>query len=133
MSEPAAGPFSNQYIIVRDTVPKDKKKSRKVDFQNEIVDGNSSIFARYNAETLNQLDPDVFLRHSEIADTYHIRLDFLRDFWNCLRLLSKEDHCDYIEELEKDSSRLNIAKLAHRNFHQACWQQSDMKDIAYDL
>jgi hypothetical protein len=80
VSESASGPFSNQYIIVRDTVPKDKKKSRKVDFQNEIVDGNSSILARYNAETLNQLDPDVFLRHSEIADTYHIRLDFLRDF-----------------------------------------------------
>lgn len=133
MSVVAASLFSNQYIIVRDTVPKDKKKSKKVENKNEIVDGNSSFLARYNAETLNQLDPEVFLRHSEIADTYHIRLDFLRDFKNCLRLLSKEDHSDYTEELEKDSSRINIAKLAHRHFHQACWQQSGKKDMVYDL
>ena len=130
----AASPFNNQYIIVRDTMRKDKKKSKKADSnKNEIVDGNSSFLARYNAETLSQLDPEVFLRHSEIADTYHVRLDFLRDFKNCLRLLSKEDHCDYIEELERDISRMNIAKLAHRNFHQACWQQSSKKDMAHEL
>jgi len=76
--------------------------------------------ARYHAESLNQLDPETFLRHSEIPDKFHIRLDFLRDFKNCLGLLSKQDHCEYSEELEKDSSRMVIAKLATREFHQQC-------------
>jgi hypothetical protein len=99
------------------------------------VDGSQTFLNRYHAETLNQLDPETFLRHSEISDTYHIRLDFLRDFKNCLRLLSKEDHCDFIEELEKDSSRMVIAKLANRVFHQESWtsKKDDKKDKTVDL
>jgi hypothetical protein len=73
--------------------------------------------ARYERETLNSLDPEIFLRHSEIPDLMHIRIDFLRDFKNCLALLSKEDHCEFTEALEKDSSRMDIAKLATREFH----------------
>jgi hypothetical protein len=35
-------------------MPKDKKKSKKADSsKNEIVDGNTSFLARYNAETLS--------------------------------------------------------------------------------
>jgi len=43
----------------------------------------------------------------------------LRDFKNCLGLLSKEDHSNFIEELEKDETRMELAKLATREFHQA--------------
>jgi hypothetical protein len=77
---------------------------------------------RHHSETLQQLDPEVFMRHSEISDTYHIRLDFLRDFKNCLKLLSKEEYCEFVEELEKDTTRMEIAKLAHREFHQSLQQ-----------
>ena len=59
------------------------------------------------------------MRHSEIPDKLHIKLDFIRDFKNCLKLLSDEDYADYVEELEKDHTRMTIAKLATRNFHQA--------------
>ena len=78
------------------------------------------------------MDPEIFLRHSEISDTYHIRLDFLRDFKNCLKLLNREDHSDFTEELEKDSYRLEIAKLAHRVFHQECWKD-DKQEKVIDL
>lgn len=104
---------------MKDSLVQPKNLKRKKDVKNEIVDGHHSFLARYQAELLNQLDPETFLRHSEISDTLHIRLDFLRDFKNCLSLLSKEDHCDFTEELEKDSSRMVIAKLATREFHQA--------------
>ncbi len=82
-----------------------------------LIDGQTSFLARYQAESLNEFDPDTFLRHSEIPDSYFIRLDFLRDFNNCLKLLSQQDHAEYIEELEKDSTRMVIAKLATKSFH----------------
>ena len=70
------------------------------------------------SESLQQLDPEVFLRHSEIPDTLHLRLDFLRDFRNCLSLLSKEKHAEFVNELEKDTSFMDLAKFATRELHQ---------------
>jgi hypothetical protein len=67
---------------------------------------------------LNELDPDLFLRHSEIPDTMHIRLDFLRDFKNCLNLLSSQMYSEFINELDADSQYMDIAKFATREFHQ---------------
>jgi hypothetical protein len=46
-----------------------------------------------------------------------IRLDFLRDFKNNLELLSIEDQADFTEALERDSTRMDVAKLATREFH----------------
>ena len=97
-----------------------KKTAKKKDPQDKnvvLIDGQTSFLARYQAESVNEFDPDAFLRHSEIPDTYYIRLDFLRDFNNCLKLLSSQDHAEYIEELEKDSTRMTIAKLATKGFH----------------
>ena len=54
-----------------------------------------------------------------------MRLDFLRDFKNCLELLSLEDHVDFTEAIESDSTRTEIMKLATREFH----QKGDVRDL----
>lgn len=119
-AQEGAGVFSNQYIIVKDNLVKktSKKKDTPQDKSVVLIDGQTSFLARYQAESLNEFDPETFLRHSEISDSFFIRLEFLRDFNNCLKLLSKQDHAEFKEELEKDSTRMLIAKLATRNFHQ---------------
>ena len=91
----------------------------------KIVDGTTSYLAKQQLETLNDLDQETFLRHSEIQDTVYLRLDFLRDFKNCLELLSLEDHVDFTEAIESDSTRTEIMKLATREFH----QKGDVRDL----
>jgi hypothetical protein len=66
-----SGIFSNQYIIVQDRLlvakPGTKVSKSKGDpSEVKIVDGVSSFLARYQDETLNDLDQETFLRHSEI-------------------------------------------------------------------
>ena len=87
-------------MIVKDQLVEDKKKKQPL--RHDLVDGQQSFLARYHSELLTEMDPDCFLRHSEIPDLLTIRLDFIRDFKNCLKLLSSEDHADFVEELEKD-------------------------------
>ena len=60
----------------------------------------------------------MFLRHSEIPDTLHLRIDFLRDFRNCLGLLSSEKHAEFVNELERDTTFMDLAKFATRELHQ---------------
>ena len=63
------------------------------------------------------MDQSVFLRHGDIDDVdFKIRLDFLRDFKNKLGLLSQDDEIVFREQLERDSTRQVIAKLATRSF-----------------
>ena len=60
----------------------------------------------------------MFMRHGDIEDIdFKIRLDFLRDFKNKLSLLSCEDEVVFREQLERDSTRQVIAKLATQKFH----------------
>lgn len=57
------------------------------------------------------------MRHSEIQDVVYLRLDYLRDFKNCLKLLSNQDHVEFTEAIERDSTRTEIMKLATKEFH----------------
>ena len=58
------------------------------------------------------------MRHGDIDDiNVRVKLEFIRDFKNKLRLLSEEDECVYVDQLERDSSRVKIAKLATKNFY----------------
>lgn len=43
---------------------------------------------------------------------FGIKLDFIRDFRNVLGLLSADDSIEYMEQLERDTTRQAIAKLA---------------------
>ena len=54
------------------------------------------------------------MRHSEIPDTMYIKLDFLRDYKNCLKLISKVDHLEYVDLLESDPTRFS-ARLATKS------------------
>ena len=92
MSE-GSGLFSNQYIVVQDRLIMGKSGGKTAKQNSEpgeikIVDGTTSFLAKQQLETLNDLDQETFLRHSEIQDTVYLRLDYLRDFKNCLKLLS---------------------------------------------
>ena len=65
--------------------------------------------------TVNQLDNVSFLRHGDIDDqVFKVKLDFIRDFRNVLGLLSMEDSIEFMEQLERDSTRQILAKLPTR-------------------
>lgn len=116
--------------MVKDNLINDPKNRN---LKHDLVDGNQSFLARYKSELLNELDQETYLRHSEIPDKLHIRLDFIRDFKNCLKLLSDQDYADYVEELEKDATRTNIAKLATCQFHQLNFDSEKSKGRIKDL
>ena len=62
---------------------------------------------------MNQLDNVSFLRHGDIDEqTFRVKLDFIRDFRNVLGLLPTEDSILFMESLERDTTRQQIAKLA---------------------
>ena len=83
----------------------------------KLINGDDSYYSKLQNETVQSLDQSVFLRHSDIDDVdFKIRLDFLRDFKNKLGLLSKHDEIVFREQLERDSTRQVIAKLATRSF-----------------
>ena len=57
-------------------------------------------------ESVSSLDQTIFMRHGDIDDVeLKVRLDFIRDFRNLLKLLSKEDEVVFIEQLERDKTR----------------------------
>ena len=83
----------------------------------KLINGDDSYYSKLQNETVQSLDQSVFLRHSDIDDVdFKIRLDFLRDFKNKLGLLNKHDEIVFREQLERDSTRQVIAKLATRAF-----------------
>ena len=88
-----------------------------------LVDGDRSAMAQLYHDSLQIQDPDVFLRHSEISDSMTLRLGFLRDFRNCLRLLTPDMYAEFVDELDKDTSYMRIAKFATREMHQESTQE----------
>lgn len=65
------GSFSNQYIIVQDRLIAGKAGTKTAKQNSEaaeikIVDGTTTFLAKQQLETLNDLDQETFLRHSEI-------------------------------------------------------------------
>ena len=134
--------LNNQYLIVQDFKDDrkgDKQRRRNAANQNvydwtnmnsspllgpeettdkeRLIDGEDTYYSRMHNETLDSLDSTTFLRHGDIADIdFKVQLNFLRDFRNCLQLLSTEDEVCYIEQLERDTTRQKIAKLATHNF-----------------
>ena len=47
-----------------------------------------------------------------------LRLDFLRDFRNCLKLLTPDMYAEFVDELDKDTTYMRLAKFATREMHQ---------------
>jgi len=45
-----------------------------------------------------------------------MKIEFLRDFKNCLQLLSDQKQAEFVDSLERDTTRMQIAKVATRNF-----------------
>ena len=63
------------------------------------------------------MDNSVFMRHGDIDEVdFKVRIDFLRDFKNKLGLLTEEDEVTFREQLERDTNRQTIAKLATSKF-----------------
>ncbi len=90
-------------------LPQDKNKLP----DERLINGDDSYYSKMQNDTLSTLDSSMFMRHGDIEDIdFKIRLDFLRDFKNKLSLLSREDEVVYREQLERDSTRQIIAKLA---------------------
>ena len=81
--------FYNQHIIIKDCTP-----------------DTSEI------KTVNRMDPSVFLRHSDITDTMTVKIDFVRDIRNHLKLLSADEHQEYYHNIN-----ISKLKLASREFH----------------
>ena len=92
------------------------------------LDGDETYFSRMQSQTVNQLDNVSFLRHGDIDEqTFRIKLDFVRDFRNVLNLLSVEDSIDYMECLERDTTRQVIAKLAAHKMKEGADSVKDLK------
>ena len=103
MADPKASSF----------VPLATKVQTGVPTAGMFLDGEDTYFSRTQAQSVNQLDNVSFLRHGDIDEQiFGIKLDFIRDFRNVLGLLSSNDSIEFMEQLERDTNRQNIAKLA---------------------
>ena len=63
-----------------------------------LIDGEDTYYSKMHNDTLDCLDNTTFLRHGDIADVdFKVQLNFLRDFKNCLKLLTIEDEVCFAE------------------------------------
>ena len=63
-------------------------------------------------------NPMTFLRHSEIEDRVCIKLTCLRDYFNRLKLLSKECHQQYLEAIQNPATRDSLLNYPTKDlFH----------------
>ena len=85
--------------------------------EERFINGDDTIYSQLQNETMSTLDESMFMRHGDIDEVdFKVRLDFLRDFNNKLKLLTDEDEVVFREMLERDTTRQQFAKLATRNF-----------------
>ena len=114
--------YADQYIIVReieqhyDEFTTQQRILKQI--QNGIVDGSATYLNAVNNQAVNYKDPEVFMRHADIKEVFRIKIDFLRDFKNCLKLLSDSDYFSYVEQLESDVTRMQIARMPTTRFNE---------------
>lgn len=70
------------------------------------------------------------MRHGDIDDiVFKVKLDFIRDFRNVLGLLSDEDSIEFMDQLERDTTRQILAKLSTRKMKDGQESESALMPI----
>ena len=63
-----------------------------------FIDGDDTYYSNLQNETLNSLDQTSFLRHGDISGVdFKVQMNFIRDFKNCLQLITKEEEIIFVE------------------------------------